>query len=148
VKHHFDENSAALVIAEHQVSTSWVPVPVGSSRELFEYPPPPVAIDAFMDCHYTQGNRELCLFYSFASALHHLGFAKELEELRMAGHDLEHNHRVAQVDGLRQAVIASLLFHDRPIIWGLKKKRYLQFDVLGDISHDPTVPLGSNHHCG
>jgi hypothetical protein len=62
VKHHFDEKFVALVIAEHRVSTSWVPVPVGSSRELFEYPPPLVAIDAFMDCHYTQGNRELCLF--------------------------------------------------------------------------------------
>jgi hypothetical protein len=146
VKHHFDEKFVALVIAHSRESNSFVPVPVGSSRLALECCPPPGSIDLHMDCHYTQGNRELCLFYSLASAVHHLGFFKESEEIRMAGHDMEHNNRVAQIEGLRKAAEASGLFGPRPIIWGQKKKRYLQFDVLKNTSADPTVviPLGSD----
>jgi hypothetical protein len=45
VSHHFDEKFVALVRAEGRITNKFVPVPVGSSRDIQDCPPPLSAID-------------------------------------------------------------------------------------------------------
>jgi hypothetical protein len=146
VSHHFDEKFVALVRAEGRITNKFVPVPVGSSRDIQDCPPPLSAIDPMVHCHYLQGDRELCLFYSFASALFHLGLENESESIRMVGHSMEQHPRNTQIEVLRKAVTSSKLFHDRHITWGQKKKRFQQFDLLNNISYNPTlvIPFGAD----
>jgi hypothetical protein len=141
VRYHFNEKFVAIVESYGDSSNAWVPVPVGNARITTASSPPPSAIAHLVECHYHQGNKNLCLFYSFASALFHLGYVKESEQVRMAGHGLEHHDRNSQIAHLRKTAVSLNIFVKNPLVWGQRKKRYRQFDIFGDISEYPTVVI-------
>ena len=89
--------------------------------------------------------------YSFASALWYLGFCFELELVRIDSHSMEFGDKTSQVTRLRETLSGLDLFQDPPIVWGQKGRKYLRFDVLNDISSEPTmlIPWGGDagtHH--
>jgi hypothetical protein len=70
--------------------------------------------------------------------------------VQMAAHGLEHSDRNSQIKGLREILLTFDCF-EREIIWGPKKKKYRQFDIMHEISDDPTLVIpfsgyGGNQH--
>ena len=150
IRYNFHPRFVSMVTAYAEHSNAWVPVPVGCAKFFEDAPPPYDSIVHSVQCHYPQGNKEYCLFYSFASALFHLGFKTNSEMVRMAAHGLEHSDRNSQIKGLREILLTFDCF-EREIIWGPKKKKYLQFDIMHEISDDPTLVIpfsgyGGNQH--
>jgi hypothetical protein len=143
---HFHEKFVAIVVAFAAKSDAWVPVPCGSARSCGNALPPQTLILESVFCHYHQGDQEYCMFYSFASALFHLGFYVESEEVRMAGHKLEYKDSLSQLDGFRSVVSKLTIFRTHPVIWGQRGRKFKRFNVLENISEDPTliIPLGGD----
>ena len=145
IRYHFDEKFVAAVVEFANVSNKWVEVPIGCSRGPDVFPPLLCRVWS-LECHYPQGDKDYCMFYSFASALYYKGWHKESEKLRMAAHVLENKDRVSQIAGLKSALSQLLIFHECPIVWGQRKKRYKRFDIFTDTSNDPTliIPWGGD----
>jgi hypothetical protein len=145
IEYHFHEKFVSAVKAFGNVSNKWVEVPIGSARNA-EDMPPMADIVKNIPCHYKQGNKDYCMFYSFASAMYYLGFQKESESLRLVASQLEYRDRTSQLVGIRSAITELKVFEECPVVWGQRKKRHLQFDVLKNISNDPTliIPWGGD----
>jgi hypothetical protein len=150
IKYHFHEKFVAAVMAYSFTSDKFVDVPVGSARDEDCDPPLRSNVPEVL-CHYPQGDRDYCMSYSFASALWYLGFQQESELVRMQSHTLEAWDRNSQLAALREFLSGLALFKPHPIVWGKKSNRYLRFNILNDISPEPTlvIPWGgdaSMHH--
>jgi hypothetical protein len=145
VQHHFHEKFVAMVKEYGKASERYVPVPVGSARFEFDAPPPISSVVPSVACHYPQGDKNFCMFYSFASALFFIGLEEESEQVRMAGHGLEYQDRQSQINALRQ-IVGSFDCFERPEVWGKKHKRFNKFSALEDISMSPTmiIPTGAD----
>ena len=144
IQHHFHEKFVAIVVAYGNTSTAWVPVPVGGSRGTNGVAPPHTAIMDTILCHYQQNDQEKCMFFSFASALHHLGLVVESEHVRQAGDLFEHCDATSQLNAIKDLVKKFNQFELNPIIWGKKKAKY--YHIFDSISSDPTliIPWGSD----
>jgi hypothetical protein len=92
VRHHFHKRFVASMVVEYaKTSEGWVPVSVGSAWFILDAPPPTsVVVVQLVDCHYHKGDKDYCVFYSFASVLFFLGLTKESELVQMADNVLEH----------------------------------------------------------
>jgi len=148
VTYHFHEKCVAAVKEYASTCNEFVDVPVGSGREGFlDEPDPPIrAIVTEIHIHYEQESKDYCMFYSFASALWYLGFCFESELVRIDSHSMEFGDKTSQVTRLRETLSGLDLFQDPPIVWGQKGRKYLRFDVLNDISSEPTmlIPWGGD----
>jgi hypothetical protein len=100
-----------MVIAYAAILDLWVPIPVRCTHFKLNVPPPISAIVKMLYCHYPQGDNDLCLFYSFASTLFHLGFDKDSKQVQTAGHNFENYDHNSQIEGL-PTVVASLNIFD------------------------------------
>jgi hypothetical protein len=146
VKLHFHEKFLAAVRAYENDDRGFVPVPVGMARTILDIPPPMSSIVHSVRCHYHQGTKAFCIFYSFASALSYIGYHKESERVRLESIKYEHASRDAQIESLKKVSELLFLCGQPVVIWGKKKKRYKRFDVYNNISTDPTliIPWGGD----
>jgi hypothetical protein len=67
VQHHFHDKFVAMVKEYGKASEGWVPVLVGSAWFIMDAPSPTSSVVPSVICHYPQGDKNYCMFYSFAS---------------------------------------------------------------------------------
>ncbi len=149
IKYHFHEKFVSAVRAYSYTSNKFVDVPIGSARDEAaeneaKDPPLRANVDDVL-CHYLQLDNDYCMAFSFASALWYLGLQKESELVRQGAFRLSAWDMSTQIDALKENVSEFDVF-ERPIVWGQRKRKYLRFDILNDISLDPTmvIPWGGD----
>ena len=97
-------------------------MPVGMACTILEIPPPMSLIVHSVRCHYHQGTRAFCMFFSFASALSHIGYHKESERVQLESIKYEHASRDAQIESLKEVLELLFLCGQPVVVWGRKKK--------------------------
>jgi hypothetical protein len=135
----------AAVMAYSFTSNKFVNVPVGSTRNEAKDPPLRANVTAVL-CHYLQFDNDYCMAYSFALALRYLGFHDKSELVRMGAYRLEAWDMNTHIDALKERLSELDVFDDCPVVWGQRKRKYLRFVILNDISPEPTlvIPWGGD----